>query len=95
MTGRRHKLFAGATDGYVFQLDTADRSIANGAAYTGEVRTPFLNFGTSAVKKNAEKGFWSLLPKGNYPFTFGYTMDSGTEQTVSVQQALTGSDVLG
>lgn len=90
---RKHKLFAGTTTGYVFQLDQADRSINLATAYTGEVRTPFINFGTSALKKVVEKGFWSFTPKGAYDFTFGYTLDATTEQTVAIPQA--GGDVLG
>ncbi len=94
VTGRRHKLFAGTTTGFVYQLDAVDRSIAGTGAYTGDVKTPFLNFGTSAIKKGAEKGFWSLLPKGSYNFTFGYVLDDTTEKTVTVSQGASG-DVLG
>lgn len=93
ITGRKHRLFAGTTDGYVHQLDVADRSIATATAYTGDVLTPFLNFGTSAVKKNAHKGYWSLLPKGNYNFNFEYTRDNNAAQAVTVAQS--GGDVLG
>ena len=92
-TGRKHKLFAGTTGGYVHQLDTAVRSIAGGTAYTGDVLTPFLNFGTSAVKKNAHAGFWSILPKGAYNSNFEYTRDSNAATAVTVTQ--TGGNVLG
>jgi len=84
--GRKHRLFAGTTGGYVHQLDVSDRSIASGTAYTGDVQSPFLNFGSSAIKKGAHAGFWSLLPKGNYDFTFEYTRDNNAAQQVAIAQ---------
>jgi len=84
--GRRHKLFAGTSGGYVHQLDVSDRSIAGGTAYTGDVQTPFLNFGSSAIKKGAHAGFWSLRPKGNYNFSFEYTRDTSAAQTQTISQ---------
>jgi hypothetical protein len=59
----------------------------------GDVLTPFLNFGTSAVKKNAHAGFWSLLPKGAYNSNFEYTRDSNAATAVTITQ--TGGNVLG
>ena len=85
-TGRRHRLFAGTTGGYVHQLDVSDRAIAGGTAYTGDVVTPFLNFGTSAIKKNAHAGFWSILPKGSYYCNFEYTRDSNSANTATLSQ---------
>ena len=93
VTGRKHKLFAGTAGGYVHQLDVSDRAIASGTAYTGDVVTPFLNFGTSAIKKGAHAGFWSLLPKGNYDFNFEYTRDSNAAQAVAIAQG--GGNTLG
>ncbi len=92
-TGRKHTLFAGTTGGYVHQLTVSDRSVASGTAYTGDVQTPFLNFGTSAIKKNAHAGFWSLNPKGGYNFTCEYTRDSEAAQAVTIAQG--GGDTLG
>jgi len=92
-TQRKHKLFAGTTDGYVHQLDVADRSIAGGTAYTGDWLTPFLNFGSSAIKKNGHTGFLSLLPKGAYNMTLEYTRDNNTATSVAIVQSTTG-DVL-
>jgi len=91
--GRKHRLFAGTTGGYVHQLDVSNRAIAGGTAYTGDVLSPFLNFGTSAMKKNAHAGFWSLLPKGAYNFTFEYTRDSNAAQSVTISQG--GGNTLG
>jgi len=92
-TARKHKLFAGTTNGYVHQLDVTDRSIASGTSYTGDVLTPFLNFGTSAIKKTAHAGFWSILPKGAYNFSFDYTRDTNASQTVTLAQG--GGNTLG
>jgi hypothetical protein len=92
-TARKHKLFAGTTGGYVHQLDVSDRSLV-GTAYTGDVISPYLNFGTSALKKNTHAGFWSILPKGAYNFNFEYTRDNNAAQAVSLVQSTTG-DVLG
>lgn len=92
-SGRKHKLFAGTTGGYVHQLDVSDRSIASGTAYTGDVLTPFLNFGTSAIKKGAHAGFWSLTPKGDYNFVFEYTRDNNSAQSVNIAQG--GGNTLG
>lgn len=93
VAGRKHALFAGTTGGYVHQLNVSDRSIASGTAYTGDVLTPFLNFGTSAIKKGTHAGFWSLLPKGAYNFTFEYTRDNNAAQAVTISQG--GGNVLG
>ena len=84
--GRKHVLFAGTTGGYVHQLTVSDRSIASGTAYTGDVLTPFINFGSSALKKNTHTGFWSLNPKGTYNFTTEYTRDSNAAQSVAIAQ---------
>ena len=92
-SSRKHRLYAGATNGYAYQLDIADRAINTATPYTADVKTPFLNFGTSSMKKNAEKGFWSFLPKGNYNFTFGYTRDQDLETTTAIAQS--GGDALG
>ena len=92
-TQRRHRLFAGTTGGYIHQLDVSNRSIAGGTAYSGDVITPFLNFGTSAIKKNAHAGFWSLLPKGAYNFNFEYTRDNTAAQSIALAQG--GGNTLG
>ena len=92
-TARKHKLFAGTTGGYVHQLDVADRSIASGTAYTGDWQSPFLNFGTSSVKKNLHAGFASMLPKGDYNVTVEYTRDTNASQTATLAQG--GGNVLG
>ena len=93
VAGRKHKLFAGTTGGYVHQLDVTDRAIAGGTAYTGDVLTPFINFGTSAIKKNTHSGFWSLNPKGAYNFVTEYTRDSNSAQAVNIAQG--GGNTLG
>ena len=92
-TGRKHRLFAGTTGGYVYQLDVTDRSVANGTAYTGDWQTPFLNFGSSAMKKNLHQGYLSLLPKGAYNLNLEYTRDTNASQTATLAQG--GGNVLG
>lgn len=92
-TARKHRLFAGTTDGYVMQLDIAARAINTTGAYTGDVKSPFLNFGSSAVLKGAAQGYQSLVSKGDYNMTFGWTRDTDTEQTATVAQS--GGDTLG
>ena len=89
----QHKLFAGTTDGYVHQLDTASRSVAGSGGYTANVVMPFVNMGSSAMLKTAEDGFLSIQPKGDYTITFGWTRDRNAEQTVSLTQ--TSGDTLG
>lgn len=85
-SSRKHRLYAGTTTGYIYQLDMAARVIDTTTAYTADYTTPFLNFGTSAHKKNCVFGFMSLLPKGNYNLTFGYTRDTNTETSVAIAQ---------
>lgn len=85
-TARKHRLFAGTSEGFVYQLDVAARSINAATAYTYEWQTPFLNFGTSSVMKAASDMYISLLPKGSADLTFGYTRDTQTEQTEAVSQ---------
>ena len=92
-TGRKHRLFAGTTGGYIHQLDVADRAIAGGTAYTGDWQTPFMNFGSSAIKKNLHNGFLSLLPKGAYDVNIEYTRDTNTSQVATLAQG--GGNVLG
>ena len=92
-TARKHKLFAGTTGGYVHELDRADRAIAGGTAYTGDWQTPFLNFGSSALKKNLHQGYLSVLPKGAYNVNLEYTRDTNAAQTAILAQG--GGDVLG
>ena len=88
-----HRLFAGLTTGYVQRLHVPDRSLPESGAYAVDVKTPFLNFGSSAYLKTAEAGFHSLLPKGTYYLSFGWTRDTDAEDTVSLLQG--GGDVLG
>ena len=89
---RKHRLYCGTTDGYVNELDTATRTINAASAYTANVITPFLNFGTSAHLKTAAASFHSYQGKGDYNFVFGYTRDREAEQTANVAQG--GGDAL-
>lgn len=91
-SSRKHRVFAGTTEGYVYELDITDRSINGATAYTWDVKTPFLNFGTSAHLKTAAATWVSFPPKGDYNLTFGYTRDDNAEQTAAVPQS--GGDVL-
>ena len=93
-SGRKHGLYVGSTDGYVRQLDIADRVVDTSTAYTMTVETPFLNFGSSATLKNAEAGFLSLQPKGDYDANFQYIRDSNAADEVTIDQA-GNSNVLG
>lgn len=92
-TSRKHRLFAGTTSGYVYELDDTARRIDSGTAYTADVKLPFINLGSSAILKTVEDGFLSLNPKGSYTTTVGWTRDRNAEQTVAVSQ--TSGDVLG
>ena len=88
---RKHRLFAGQVDGFVYELDTAARTISTASAYTAAVKSPFLNFGSSAHLKTAEHIWFSFQPKGNYDFTFGYTRDNNAETTVAIDQGGTAA----
>jgi len=91
---RVHRLYAGLTTGFVQRIaDVADRSLPASGAYTMDVKTPFLNLGSSAHLKNANAGFHSILPKGAYNFAFGWTRDTFAEDTASLSQG--GGDTLG
>jgi len=94
-TNRRHRLYSGATDGWIRVLDQTSRSIDGTGAYAANVTFPFLNFGTSSVLKTAEDLFVSLVPKGSYDAGVAYTRDSSAEQTVSPAVSQAGSDPLG
>lgn len=87
LTGRQRRMFIGTTDGFLYQANVAARSITNGAtSYSYTMRTPYFNFGSSGTMKNAIAGFTSLVPKGNYNMTFGWTRDTNAEQTAAVAQ---------
>ena len=87
-TTRQRLAYAGDVSGFLYQLNANNQSVTNGAtAYTYKVTTPFLNFGSSAMMKNAVHGFLSAAPKGTYNTTFGWTRDVNAEQTVLVNQA--------
>ena len=91
-TNRRKQVFAGDVSGYLYQLNANNQSITNGGtAYTYKVLTPFVNFGSSAIMKNAVHGFLSVAPKGAYNTTFGWTRDINAEQTALVNQAGAGN----
>ena len=90
---RRHRMYAGGTDGYVNQLDVAARAVNTTGAYTADVLFPFLNFGSSAHLKTVGDIWASFLPKGASTFTLGFTRDTATEQSVSISQS--GGDTLG
>ena len=91
---RVHRLYAGTTTGFVERIgDVSDRTLAGATAYTGEVRWPFLNFGSSATMKTAHGGWLSLAAKGSYTMTTGWTRDRNAEETAAVNQG--GGDVLG
>ena len=90
-TGKK-RLYGGSITGYLSRLDAVNQSITNGAgAYTYKVLTPFLNFGSSAMMKNAVHGFLSVAPKGTYNTTFGWTRDINAEQTALVAQGGSGA----
>ena len=92
-TGRKHRLYAGTSTGFLYELDKTTRAVDTTGAYTWNVMTPYLNFGSSGIMKNAEDGFLSLQPKGAYNLTMGYQRDTQTQQTVTVSQA--GGNTLG
>lgn len=85
-SARKHRLFAGTTSGYVYELDRTSHVIDTSTAYTADVRTPFLNLGTSALLKTSEEAYITILPTGSASFTFGYTRDRNAEQTTSITQ---------
>lgn len=86
-TPRVHRCFAGLTTGYVQRImDVVDRSTPGGTAYTATATWPFLNFGSSGMLKTAEAAFLSMAPKGNYTTTIGWTRDTDTEETTTVNQ---------
>ena len=85
-SARRHRLFVGTTDGYAYECDTATRTVSTASAYTAAWKSPFLNFGSSAHLKTLEGAWFSFQPKGNYPFTFGYTRDGNAETTTTINQ---------
>lgn len=89
---RLRLLHGGSAAGFLFRFNASTRTIANGAtAYRYYTRTPYVNFGTSAMMKNAVAGFLSAVPKGNYSTTFGWTRDINAEQTVAIGQQGAGS----
>lgn len=92
-TSRAFGLYVGTTGGYQYLTQIANRQLDFGTAYSGDVLTPYINFGTSSVMKNAHKGYWSIKPQGSTSFTFTYTRDSLTGQQVTIPQA--GGDTLG
>lgn len=92
-SSRKHRLFAGTTTGYVYELDRVARVIDSATAYTADVKSPFLNFGSSAFLKTLEDGFQSVQPQGSSSITFGYTRDRSAEQTATLTQ--TTGDTLG
>lgn len=87
------RLHAGLTTGFIEQLLVADRNLPGTVAYTGSVKTPYLNFGTSAVTKNAEAAYISLLPKGSYKMDVEWLRDSNPAQPAQVSQS--AGDTLG
>jgi hypothetical protein len=92
-SARKHRIFAGTTNGYVYEIDRSSHVIDSSTAYTVDVKTPFLNFGTSAHLKTIEDGFMTLRPTGTSTVTFGYTRDRQAEQTIAIDQTV--GDTLG
>ena len=92
-SARKHRLFAGTTNGYVYELDRTSHTIDASTAYTVDVRTPFLNLGTSALLKTPEEAYLTIFPTGSNTFNFAYVRDSNAEQSSMISQS-TG-DTLG
>jgi hypothetical protein len=93
LSPKRPRLYAGDTSGQVWELDKAARVIGASTAYTWDVKTPFMNLGSSAMLKTVEEGYLSVQPKGAYSLTVGYTRDQKAEDSVSLTQA--GGNTLG
>lgn len=92
-TPGRRRPWAGLTTGFVHILDQETRTVAPSTAYTFDVRTPSLNFGSSASMKTLEAAYVTFEPQGTGTLTLGATLDFGGEQTATLTMA--GGDTLG
>lgn len=76
---KRKKPFYGADDGYIYEMDVADRGVA-GSGYSGEFQTPHLNFGwldpkIGSVDKIFDAIQISFIPTGNVNINLSYFID--------------------
>ena len=85
------KIFLGGSDGYVRKTDAADRSIDTTGAYTGKATAPFTNYGSSLLTKTVSNIGASMVPKGNYSVTVGWTRDKQPQQTATLAQVSTNT----
>lgn len=91
-TGNRQRIWAGTYAGQILKTDQTDRS-TQGLAINETVTLPFLTYGMEWNKKTVESVSVGIQPKNGNPFTFGWSDDSSTQQTVSMTQM--GADTLG
>lgn len=97
-TSYRARIFAGGYDGNVYRLDQSTRT-HNNTSINCNVVTPFLTYGTALnMMKTISAASVGTVPKNLNVGTFGWTMDSGAEQTTTFTQnagAILGTFVLG
>lgn len=79
--------FYGAADGYIYDMDAADRNVA-GAAYTGRFQTQWIDFGFADPKlKDLDKHFdflgLTFEPTGNWDLSGDIFIDGRYVQTVT------------
>lgn len=100
---KQRTVIAGGSDGKLRTLGSVDRIIDVSTSISYNVQTPFMDYGVPQLMKTLEGASVTLNPKTAGSFTFGWTRDDATQQTVSLGQGgtsvlgvfLLGTDVLG
>ena len=87
------RVYLGGNDGYVRRAFVANRSLDTTTAIAAKVTTPYCNYGQPIYMKTLSHAAVGIAPKGSYDLTFGWQVDTMTQQTATVEQG--GGDVLG
>ena len=92
-TGNIKRVLGGGNDGYVRNLNIANRSIDGATALSYLVTTPHMNYGNPMMMKTISAASVGVAPKGDFSTTFGWKRDSAARQSQTFDQG--GGAILG
>lgn len=85
----KKKPFYGADDGYIYEMDRADRNVGGATAYEMDFQTPHLNFGhidpkLAAIDKIFDFIQVEFIPTGRFSVSLDYYIDGMYVETLTV-----------
>ena len=80
------RVYGGGTDGYIRDLNVANKTIDGDTALTPKMLTPYMNYGDSFQFKTIEKVSLTVSPQNDDVVDFSWQRDNESKQQVTISQ---------